>query len=205
MVLRLLAVGYIRLFAAAAAHAATVRADRGARRSAMSSGASMDPAHPLIGQVLKGEAPIVIAPGDCERSPLQQLIARFGRPCREGGVVLLGEVHDNPEHHLVREDILWPRWDDRRADGRAASGRGVRAHPHRPASGRGSFYEQPSPAAVCGPPPICSRSWLEGQRLAGGGDVRAALRRALWAQMPILPGDARASSSRRWGAAIEAA
>jgi len=33
------------------------------------------PAHPLIGQVLKGETPIAIEPADCERSPLQQLIA----------------------------------------------------------------------------------------------------------------------------------
>lgn len=70
-----------------------------------------EPAHPLIGQVLKGEAPIAIAPGDCERSPLQQLIAEVWQTIREGGVVLLGEVHDNPQQHMVREDILWPRWD----------------------------------------------------------------------------------------------
>ena len=70
-----------------------------------------EPAHPLMGQVLKGEVPIAVAPGDCVRSPLQQLIAEVWQTIREGGVVLLGEVHDNAQHHLVREDILWPRWD----------------------------------------------------------------------------------------------
>ena len=70
-----------------------------------------EPAHPLMGQVLKGEAPIAITPGDCVRSPLQQLIAEVWQTIREGGVVLLGEVHDNAQHHLAREDILWPRWE----------------------------------------------------------------------------------------------
>ena len=70
-----------------------------------------EPAHVLMGQVLKGETPIAIAPGGCVRSPLQQLIAEIWQAIGEGGVVLLGEVHDNPQHHLVRKDILWPRWD----------------------------------------------------------------------------------------------
>lgn len=67
--------------------------------------------HPLIGQVLKGEHPIAIASGACSRSPLQQLIVEVWDSIRGGGVVLLGEVHDNPEHHAVRGDILWPRLD----------------------------------------------------------------------------------------------
>ena len=67
--------------------------------------------HPLIGQVLKGEQPIAVASGGCARSALQQLIFEVWDTIRGGGVVLLGEVHDNPEHHAVRGDILWPRLD----------------------------------------------------------------------------------------------
>jgi uncharacterized iron-regulated protein len=66
-------------------------------------------AHPLIGQVFKGEQPIAIGSGTCARSPLQQLIVEVWDTIRGGGIVLLGEVHDNPEHHAVRGDILWPR------------------------------------------------------------------------------------------------
>lgn len=69
------------------------------------------PAHPLIGQVLKGDQPITIASDACTRSPLQQMIVEVWDIIRDGGIVLLGEVHDNPEHHVVRGDILWPRLD----------------------------------------------------------------------------------------------
>ncbi len=67
------------------------------------------PGHPLLGQVLKGTMPIAIEAGPCTRTPLQQLMAEIWRTIRAGGVVLLGEVHDNPQHHLVRADLLWPR------------------------------------------------------------------------------------------------
>lgn len=69
------------------------------------------PVHPLIGQVFKGDRPIAIESGACARSPLQQLIVEVWDTIRAGGIVLLGEVHDNPEHHAVRGDILWPRLD----------------------------------------------------------------------------------------------
>jgi uncharacterized iron-regulated protein len=69
------------------------------------------PTHPLVGQVLKGDQPITIANDTCTRSPLQQLIVEVWDTIRAGGIVLLGEVHDNPEHHAVRGDILWPRLD----------------------------------------------------------------------------------------------
>lgn len=69
----------------------------------------MHPAHPFVGQVFKGGWPISVERGACTRSPLQQLIVEVWDIIREGGVVLLGEVHDNPEHHAVRGDILWPR------------------------------------------------------------------------------------------------
>jgi uncharacterized iron-regulated protein len=65
--------------------------------------------HPLIGQVYKGEQPIAVATDTCTRTPLQQLMVEIWGTIRGGGIVLLGEVHDNPEHHAVRGDILWPR------------------------------------------------------------------------------------------------
>jgi len=65
--------------------------------------------HPLVGQVLAGERPIALAAGACTPSPLEQLIVELWRALGQGGIVLLGEVHDNPEHHRVRKDILWPR------------------------------------------------------------------------------------------------
>jgi uncharacterized iron-regulated protein len=67
------------------------------------------PTHPLVGKVLEGERPIAIGNGGCTRSPLQQLIVEVWDTIRGGGIVLLGEVHDNPEHHAVRGDTVWPR------------------------------------------------------------------------------------------------
>ena len=67
------------------------------------------PWHPLAGQVFKGEQPIAIGDDTCTRSPLQQLVVEVWNTIRKGGIVLLGEVHDNPEHHAVRGDIVWPR------------------------------------------------------------------------------------------------
>jgi uncharacterized iron-regulated protein len=65
--------------------------------------------HPLAGTVLKGERPIPIDADRCARSPLQQLIVEVWSTIRGGGIALLGEVHDNPEHHAVRGEILRPR------------------------------------------------------------------------------------------------
>ena len=66
--------------------------------------------HPLVGQVLRGDKPIFGQIGLCN-SPLQKLIAEVWGTIEAGGIVLLGEVHDNPEHHAVRGNILWPRLD----------------------------------------------------------------------------------------------
>jgi uncharacterized iron-regulated protein len=149
-----------------------------------------EPAHPLMGQVLKGEAPIAVAGGDCERSPLQQLIAEVWQTIREGGVVLLGEVHDNAQHHLVREDILWPRWDKGAPTNGLRPGavfEHIRAD-QKPAVDR--FYD------------LASRS----RRLFTASDLLKELgwkdsgwpaaeifeplyAGALWAKMPVLPGD----------------
>jgi uncharacterized iron-regulated protein len=65
--------------------------------------------HPLAGLVLKGAQPIPVAPDRCVRSPLQQLVIEIWSTIRGGGIVLLGDVHDNPEHHAVRADMLRPR------------------------------------------------------------------------------------------------
>src|SRR5262245_8096902 len=67
--------------------------------------------HPLIGQVLKGDGPIALQGGACERTPLQQLIVEVWDTIRNGGIVLLGEVRDNPEHHAVRGDVLRPLFE----------------------------------------------------------------------------------------------
>ena len=149
-----------------------------------------EPAHPLTGQVLKGEAPIAIAPASCERSPLQQLIAEVWQTIREGGLVLLGEVHDNPQHHLVREDILWPRWDSGAPTDGLRPGavfEHIRAD-QKPLVER--FYEQAAAS----------------RRLSTASDLLKELgwkdsgwppaeifeplyAGALWAKMPVLPGD----------------
>ena len=67
------------------------------------------PPHPLIGEVFEAGGPIKVESAHCVPTPLQQLIVEVWRAIRSGGIVLLGEVHDNPEHHRVRGDILWPR------------------------------------------------------------------------------------------------
>jgi uncharacterized iron-regulated protein len=69
--------------------------------------------HPLTGQVIKDGKPISVRSGVC--SPLEQLIVEVWEVVRGGGIALLGEVHDNPEHHRVRGDILWPRLEPRLA------------------------------------------------------------------------------------------
>lgn len=69
------------------------------------------PSHPLVGRVFKDGRPISVTEGACARTPLQQLTVELWGTIREGGIVLLGEVHDNPEQHAARGDILWPRLD----------------------------------------------------------------------------------------------
>ncbi len=95
------------LAAPAEAKPACARSDGSDMRDALWQRASDK--HPLAGQVLKGERPISISPDHCVRSPLQQLIVDIWSTIRGGGIVLLGEVHDNPEHHAVRGDMLRPR------------------------------------------------------------------------------------------------
>jgi uncharacterized iron-regulated protein len=149
------------------------------------------PSHPLLGLVLKGDRPITIADNTCKRSPLQQLIVEVWDVIGGGGVVLMGEVHDNPEHHAVRADIL-------------------RSHLERLAAGDG-----PRPAVVFEHIRATQQAQLDSfaDRAAAGrqpGDAKQLLNELGWkdtgwpaaeifyplfdavlqAKMPILPGNA---------------
>jgi uncharacterized iron-regulated protein len=150
-----------------------------------------EPTHPLIGQVLKGETPIAVAPGDCERSPLQQLIAEVWQTIREGGVVLLGEVHDNPQHHLVREDILWPRWDVGVSTGGLRAGavfEHIRAD-QKPSLER--FYDQATHSrGLWTAVDLLKELGWQDSAWPSAAMFEPLFAGALWAKMPILPGDA---------------
>jgi uncharacterized iron-regulated protein len=149
------------------------------------------PAHPLAGQVLKGEAPIPIAADACRRTPLQQLIADVWATIRAGGFVLLGEVHDNPEHHRVRGDILWPRLDSL---ARPDAGKTAAVFEHirpdqRPALE--TFYRKAARSRRLWRAPDLLRlldwsntGWPDAAMFYPLFDA------ALWAKMPILPGNA---------------
>jgi hypothetical protein len=189
MVVRLLAVTCLLLLSIASAHAAPCSRPGGPSFRDEFWRVN-GPAHPLTGQVLKGEAPIAIAPADCERSPLQQMIAEIWQVIRDGGVVLLGEVHDNPQHHMVREDILWPRWDSGAPTEGLRVGavfEHIRAN-QKPLVDR--FYEEASRSR---------RLWTASDLLnelgwKDSGWPEAKIFEplydgALWAKMPVLPGD----------------
>jgi uncharacterized iron-regulated protein len=149
-----------------------------------------EPAHPLMGQVLKGEAPIAITPGDCVRSPLQQLIAEVWQTMRAGGVVLLGEVHDNAQHHLVREDILWPRWD------KGAPTNGLRpgaVFEHIRADQRSAvdrFYDLASRSrSLLGASELLKELGWKDSGWPSTEIFKPLYAGALWAKMPVLPAD----------------
>ncbi|MFN3745122.1 MAG: ChaN family lipoprotein [Hyphomicrobiaceae bacterium] len=69
-----------------------------------------DPArggHPLVGTVLKGAEPLAPAVGDaCAAAPIEQLRQAITAHLQEGGVVLLGEMHDNGLQHALRAELL---------------------------------------------------------------------------------------------------
>jgi uncharacterized iron-regulated protein len=191
MALRILAVGLLLLLSVAGAHAAPPCSRPGGPAFRDDFWRVHEPIHPLIGQVLKGETAIAVEPGGCARSPLQQLIGEVWQTIREGGVVLLGEVHDNPQHHLVREDILWPRWDSGAPTGGLQPGAVFEHIRVDQKSSLERFYDQAARSR---------RLWTASDLLKGlgwqdSGWPAAAMFEplfagALWAKMPILPGDA---------------
>lgn len=63
--------------------------------------------HPLAGVVLRGVAPLAAAnDGACSRSPIEQLQRALTAHLEGGGIVLLGEVHDNASQHALRGDLI---------------------------------------------------------------------------------------------------
>ncbi len=132
--------------------------------------------HPLAGVVLKGDQPIPIEPDRCARSPLQQLIVEIWSTIRGGGIVLLGEVHDNPEHHAVRGDILRPRLDADAALGDlfpAAAFEHIRTNQQPQLD---AFYGKRAQRARADGFRPAGRTALESQRLACCRDLPSAFR-----------------------------
>lgn len=64
------------------------------------------PRHPLWGQILFDGQLIRPETQACETSPLQVLTRELTAAAKDGGIILLGEVHDNGEHHKVRAEIV---------------------------------------------------------------------------------------------------
>jgi uncharacterized iron-regulated protein len=148
-------------------------------------------AHPLVGQVLEGDRPIAVEAGSCERTPFQQLIVEVWNTIRAGGIVLLGEVHDNPEHHKARGDILWPRLGQVLKTGEL---RPAAVLEHIRTSQRAQvdeFYRKAARSRRLWRAPDLLRvldwkasGWPEAQIFYPLFDA------ALWARMPIIPGNA---------------
>jgi uncharacterized iron-regulated protein len=62
--------------------------------------------HPLVGTILKGAEPILSAANVCSPSPLAQLQTSLSAHLAGGGVLLLGEIHDNGAQHALRAHLL---------------------------------------------------------------------------------------------------
>jgi uncharacterized iron-regulated protein len=64
------------------------------------------PRHPLWGQILFDGQLLRPDTQACETSPLQVMTREITAAAADGGIILLGEVHDNGEHHKVRAEIV---------------------------------------------------------------------------------------------------
>jgi uncharacterized iron-regulated protein len=64
------------------------------------------PRHPLWGQVLFDGQLLRPDTQACETSPLQVMGRDLAEAAKEGGIILLGETHDNGEHHKVRGELI---------------------------------------------------------------------------------------------------
>jgi len=154
-------------------------------------------AHALIGQVLKAGKPIEVETAGCVRSPLQQLTVQLWQTIRADGIVLLGEVHDNPEHHRVRGDILWPRL-----------GRLVATDNLRPAAvfehictsqqaQLDGFYQKAGRSrALWGASDLVRELGWESSGWPPGKLFEPLFDGALWAKLPIHPGNAARDRTR---------
>lgn len=146
------------------------------------------PAHPLIGLVHKGDGPISISNAGCARSPLQQLIVEVWDTIRDGGVVLLGEVHDNPEHHSVRGDILWPRLEPH-LDTRDLRPAALFEHIRTSQQGQlDRFYAEAARSRrLWGARDLLQELKWDSTGWPPGEIFEPLFQAALWAQLPLLP------------------
>jgi uncharacterized iron-regulated protein len=64
------------------------------------------PRHPLWGQVLFDGQLVRPETQACETSPLQVLARELTAAALDGQIILLGEVHDNGEHHKLRGELV---------------------------------------------------------------------------------------------------
>lgn len=62
--------------------------------------------HPLVGAILRGTEPLSAAADLCSPSPLAQLQHALTTHLADGGILLLGEVHDNGTQHALRGHLL---------------------------------------------------------------------------------------------------
>lgn len=62
--------------------------------------------HPLVGTILAGAEPLMAAASVCSPSPLMQLRSTLTAHVAGGGLLLLGEVHDNGAQHALRGHLL---------------------------------------------------------------------------------------------------
>jgi uncharacterized iron-regulated protein len=62
--------------------------------------------HPLVGNILYGTQHLATAADACSPSPLAQVQQSLADHLADGGILLLGEVHDNGAQHALRGHIL---------------------------------------------------------------------------------------------------
>jgi uncharacterized iron-regulated protein len=62
--------------------------------------------HPLISVVHPQPSAVTRTPSTCAPGDLWRLFDRVSDHLRRGGIVLLGEVHDNPAHHRLRSQLI---------------------------------------------------------------------------------------------------
>jgi uncharacterized iron-regulated protein len=62
-------------------------------------------AHPLVGTILRGDAPLSATADICS-PPLERLQLALTTVLKDGGLLLLGEVHDNGTQHTLRGHII---------------------------------------------------------------------------------------------------
>lgn len=74
--------------------------------------------HPLVGTILRGTEPVLTAADACSPPPLIQLQDTLTAHVADGGLLLLGEIHDNGAQHALRAHLL-----DAIAAGQARQGR----------------------------------------------------------------------------------